>query len=739
MSVDFGRSSVVARSHAALARSRATVRNSIQVAYTASPIPPALRNSALTPKECCYSSGQGRDKPTQRIRSLEAKLRNLRTALDRLQNNNGGLADSDTTGLLQTLDLSIVESENCWSSSDEDARQPQLTSMLTPSGNIIVTRSQKSNFYGPGSGASFILRTLELFRKPIDDDSFVTEAQEVVNNLFDKPAPSPGVLPLQHTHPPSHPNQTTALRLLDAVFTKYHALIQFLHESDFRDMVRRLYSEPLLWASPSTGRFMPLFHSVLALGFHLDIESRNSHGCQFTDTEALKNFQLASRDVDVGQCSDLISLQTILCLVVFLLSTSSLTAAHTYLGMACSLAWRLGLHKDDHKLLYTQAQRSTRSRVLLGVLQLDMLVSLVLDIPPTMNHDSVDPGAMEKVRCPVSFTTRESTTSTLIGIDTTVAASRHFQILALTSSARRNVFSAKKTRKKKTQWGAHTECVNVKALDDVEQKFKKWANAMSGLSTIPLEPDVSVIVRYELEMAFYFGQLTLNIPFLHYLIPMANGSPITRIQSQHALTCLKIAATTISRTDAMHQRGLLSPGSWTTTYTLFLAVVCLMFLVAAHNGTSRPSEAWKKGELGIRLLAGLRCTDNPAARSLSIIKMVIKQLEHTVSFDVDQILASTPCPCKCSLMGLERVATIDRLVSGGGLGPSTVPDGGVVAASTSGSLPMYPSLAHQWTGPALDGNGLPAWYTQGGANAPLRDIDSILAEAQAIPLTIPMI
>ncbi|KAL2402319.1 hypothetical protein ABEF95_013332 [Exophiala dermatitidis] len=612
--------------------------------------------------------------------------------------------------------------------------------MLSPSGNIIVTRSQKSNFYGPGSGASFILRTLELFRKPADEDSSATEAQEVVNNLFDKPAPSPSVLSLQHTHPPGHPNQATALRLLDAVFTKYHALIQFLHESDFRDMVRRLYGEPLLWASPSTGRFMPLFHSVLALGFHLDIEARNSHGCQFTDTEAmksLKNFQLANRDVELGQCSDLISLQTILCLVVFLLSTSSLTAAHTYLGVACSLALRLGLHKDDHKLLYTQAQRSMRSRVLLGVLQLDMLVSLVLDIPPTMNHDSVDPGAMETVRGPVSSTTRESTTSPLIGIDTTVAASRYFQILALTSSARRIVFSANKTQKKKTQWGAHTECVDVKALDGVEQKFKKWANAMSGLSTIPLEPDTSVIVRYELEMAFYFGQLTLHIPFLHYLIPMANGSPITRIQSQHALTCLKIAATTISRTDAMHQRGLLSPGSWTTTYTLFLAVVCLMFLVAAHNGTSRPSEAWKKGELGIRLLASLRCTDNPATRSLSIIKMVIKQLEHTVSFDVDQILASTPCPCKCSLMGLERLATIDPLVSSGGLGPSTVPDGGVVAAS--GSLPMYPSLAHQLTGPALDGNRLPAWYTQAGVNAPLRDIDSILAEAQAIPLTIPMI
>lgn len=128
-------------------------------------------------------------------------------------------------------------------------------------------------------------------------------------------------------------------------------------------------------------------------------------------------------------------------------------------------------------------------------------------------------------------------------------------------------------------------------------------------------------MKYELEMAFYLGQFVLYQPFLHYLIQMANGLPISKVQSQHALACIKIAATTISRSEVMYQRGLLAPASWSVIYTLFQAVMCLLFLIATHNGTLRPSEAWKKGELGIKLLATMRCFDNGAVRCLWIIKV----------------------------------------------------------------------------------------------------------------------
>lgn len=128
-------------------------------------------------------------------------------------------------------------------------------------------------------------------------------------------------------------------------------------------------------------------------------------------------------------------------------------------------------------------------------------------------------------------------------------------------------------------------------------------------------------MKFELEMTFYLGQMALYQPFLHYLIPMAQGLPTTKIQSEHALACMKIAGITISRTDVMYQRGLLCPASWNSIYTLFLAVSCLLFLIATHPGTSRPSNAWKKGERGIMLLAAMRCVNNGAVKCLLIIKV----------------------------------------------------------------------------------------------------------------------
>jgi hypothetical protein len=232
-------------------------------------------------------------------------------------------------------------------------------------------------------------------------------------------------------------------------------------------------------------------------------------------------------------------------------------------------------------------------------------------------------------------------------------------------------------------------------------------------------------------MTFYFGQFVLYQPFLHYLIQMANGAPISRTQSQHALACIKIAATTISRSEVMLQRGLLAPASWSVIYTLFQAVMCLLFLIATHNGTARPSEAWKKGELGIRLLAAMRCFDNGAVRCLWIIKMAIKQLSHTVQFDVDQIVAMTDCPCTCGRSSLLPTEALDRRPSReqsndlhGNAGASNY-----ATPETPQDVRSIPSILNRAGNEHL---------MTANAESPRHDADYILAEAESINLALPI-
>lgn len=164
----------------------------------------------------------------------------------------------------------------------------------------------------------------------------------------------------------------------------------------------------------------------------------------------------------------------------------------------------------------------------------------------------------------------------------------------------------------------------------------------------------------DLEMACNFTQLVLYRPFLPYLRIMAEGKAIPLSQSRHALACIKLASKTILRLERNARAKPHVPLSWDATYTLFLAIMCLVFLISAHNGTSQPSEAWHRGAVGIRLLTANACVDNCAAVCLKMLREAIRQLSHTVDFDFDQIQATTDRICTSKSSGSHFTAFQSR-------------------------------------------------------------------------------
>lgn len=147
-------------------------------------------------------------------------------------------------------------------------------------------------------------------------------------------------------------------------------------------------------------------------------------------------------------------------------------------------------------------------------------------------------------------------------------------------------------------------------------------------------------LSYELDMAAAFSELELFRPFLHYLCFMADGKSLPVVQSRYALACIKVASTTITRSQFLlsHTSSMALP-TWSTTYTLVLAIMALVFLISAHAGTSRPGEAWKRASLGIQVLYAIRTTNDCASAGLEVLKIVVNQLNHTVDFDFEQIEA----------------------------------------------------------------------------------------------------
>lgn len=110
--------------------------------------------------------------------------------------------------------------------------------------------------------------------------------------------------------------------------------------------------------------------------------------------------------------------------------------------------------------------------------------------------------------------------------------------------------------------------------------------------------------------------------------------------------------------------------------------------------------------------------------------MLIQQLSHTVLFDVDHIVATTAGICPCSASGSLPADALRRKENAAAAGLST----GYPTPETNLDVRPPPAM---WTAVAPGQDHLHPWYA-GSHDSPYRDADSILAEAQAISLTVPI-
>ena len=319
-------------------------------------------------------------------------------------------------------------------------------------------------------------------------------------------------------------------------------------------------------------------------------------------------------------------------------------------------------------------------------MKMDIYASLILGLPPFIRVDDVHPEVIKLLTDPDL-----DDPSTL----RSKAAAMHFELLRLTVMSRDTIFP--------TQQEEEEEYIDPHNLTDVEQRLHVWAKEVTPLLAIA-DSDESNLIRHELEMTYHFAQMLLFRPFLHYLRIMAEGGTITMSESQHALACIKVASKTIVRSENMLGQ-VLPPASWTSIYSLFLSVMCLIFLIAAHRGTTHPSEAYKKAVTGIKVLAAHRCVDDCASACLIVLRLVVHQLSHTLAFDFERIEQSTPCLCH------KR-------------DPAETPDGMDVTTPSQRKLSLAHILINQspMGAPEL---ASPSWQS---------DADKILAQAEEMPL-----
>lgn len=93
--------------------------------------------------------------------------------------------------------------------------------------------------------------------------------------------------------------------------------------------------------------------------------------------------------MDITDCRDLTSLQTITFMIMFLQSTANLNSCYSYIGIALRSALRMGLHRNlGYK--FNPIEREVRKRVFWVIRKMDLYVSALLGFPNMLDGEDID-------------------------------------------------------------------------------------------------------------------------------------------------------------------------------------------------------------------------------------------------------------------------------------------------------------------------------------------------------------
>ncbi|KIX92514.1 uncharacterized protein Z520_11834 [Fonsecaea multimorphosa CBS 102226] len=530
----------------------------------------------------------------------------------------------------------------------DSGSEDHLENMLDGKGRLTSTKNSME-YYGGGSGFAFLQQTQLLFNQ----DSPTTELRnsshlslDAMSRLFDSPLPDKQALATDIPISKLLPSRQSATELLHAVFGQTYQLLQFLHEPTFQKQTDRIYDLDPMDFEDSDHDFLPLFYSVTALGYLFHQKVHYKYGCKGAVNQAMRHFIAARRMVDLDRCRDIPTLQTLLCFILFLISTARLATAHTFIGLAVAAAMRMGLHSQASCEGLCELEKDVRRRTFWTIVKLDIYSGTVLGLPGMIKLDYVDQPkpsghihdyANEDGGGFASLSTRRMF----------AASAQYLEILMIMSKVVQKLYP--KTDSEAHRVGESKKIyVSNATILEIENEFKAWRDGLSDSLGLAEDNSNASSIVYELEMVHNFGYILLYRPFLHYLARAKSENPPDLRLLRCAACCVKISRLTISRSNEMLQKGFLAPAAWQSVYTVFLSLVTLIFFLATQHGNKDYAVIQQETETGVRILARTSCQDIGSRRCLDVLRVLTKRLSHMIDLEIDEITAGVQIYCQAS-------------------------------------------------------------------------------------------
>lgn len=176
--------------------------------------------------------------------------------------------------------------------------------------------------------------------------------------------------------------------------------------------------------------------------------------------------------MDITECRDLVSLQAVLFMILFLQSTANLSTCYSYIGIALRSSLRMGLHRNL-AFDFDPIERESRRRVFWIIRKMDTYVSALLGFPHMLSSDDIDQELPAEVDD--EYITKDGILEMPPGrFSTYTASNRHTRLMNILAKIIKNIYPIKGVEKSVRPSNNAGYVISHAKIKEIEGDLAEW-------------------------------------------------------------------------------------------------------------------------------------------------------------------------------------------------------------------------------------------------------------------------
>lgn len=339
------------------------------------------------------------------IQSLERKVEELEGLLSR-NGTTDSLADDASTPPTPKSGQEDKSSRLSISPSTPPKKEELPTSLVIASGKssaaasdedvVIETmvgadeRASSERYRGSFAGLSLLKRVHNLCKhvSATRKNSVVDSLQDDFSHAFDfqSPVSDSSLSADAFVMLPSRDNFNRAIEI---VVDQACCNMQFLDRSALEQTAREVYAENEEEPKRPQRKPLSLIYAVLALARRFE-HVPTSAPATAHNIGGLRYFRASRSLLDPADCQDLVSLQALLCMILYTQVSSMMSTCYSYICMAVAAALQMGLFTEDASKDLPESEKLYRRRIFAVLNIMDTYVTTALGLPRTLRDVESD-------------------------------------------------------------------------------------------------------------------------------------------------------------------------------------------------------------------------------------------------------------------------------------------------------------------------------------------------------------